>query len=157
VISRGESYRTAAAFGIPFERMLLLDEGQAFEAGDRRLRSLRPPVYDSPYTRGLFDHSTGVYYAADAFCAPMPGEPVDWAEQIPAQLWAEGMARFHHASLCPWVALADEARFRAEVDRIAALNVETIVSAHSPPIGKAAVPRALELLSGLPAAMRALA
>jgi flavorubredoxin len=153
VISRGESYRTAACFGIPAERMLLVDHGQTFAAGDRVLAAIRPPVYDSPYSRGLFDPTTGVYYAADAFCAPMPEKPVDWAEEMPQAFWAEGMARFHYSSLCPWVALVERGRFRAEVDALARLGLETIVSAHSPAIGKAAVPQALELLAGLPDAV----
>jgi flavorubredoxin len=152
VISRGESYRTSACFGIPFERMLVTEDGQAFAAGDRTLRVLRPPVYDSPYTRGLFDHATGVYYASDAFCAPMPEQPVDWAEEMPDPFWAEGMARFHYSTLCPWVGLVDRDRYRAQVDKLAALDPTAIVSAHSPPIGKAGVPRALTLLAGLPEA-----
>lgn len=157
VLSRGESYRAAACFGIPSERIHMVDDGQAFHAGDRTLRAVRPPAYDSPYTRGLFDPSTGVYYAADAFCAPMPGEPVDWTEQIDPALWAEGMARYHYSSLCPWVALADRGLFRAEVDRLAALGAELIVSAHSPTIGKASLLQAYDLMASLPARMAELA
>ena len=153
VTSRGESYRTAASFGIPFERMRMVENGQDFDVGDRVLRAVRPPVYDSPYTRGLFDHSTGVYYASDAFCAPMPEEPVDWTDQMPVQFWAEGMAKFHFSSLCPWVSLVDRRQFRAEVDKLAGLGVEVIASAHSPAIRGAAVARAFELMAGLPSAM----
>jgi flavorubredoxin len=150
VTSHGESFRSAASFGIPFERMRMADNGQDFAVGDRTLKAIRPPVYDSPYTRGLFDPTTGVYYASDAFCAPMPPDPVDWAEEIPDADWAETMARFHHSSLCPWVAFADKALFRAEVGRIEALGVEVIVSAHSPAIRGARVARAFEELARLP-------
>jgi flavorubredoxin len=152
VTSRGESYRTAAALGIPFERMAMVDDDQSFEAGDRRLRAVRPPVYDSPYTRGLFDPVSGVYYASDAFCAPMPAGPVDWAEEMDPAFWEQGMARFHLGSLCPWVTLVDETRFRAEVDRLAALGITTIAGAHTPAIGAAAVPRAFAQMANLPAA-----
>ncbi len=155
ISSRGESFRVNASMGVPFERMRLLDDGEVFEIAGRKLQSLRPPVYDSPYTRGLFDHATRVYYASDAFCAPIPGDPVDWVEEIAPDLWAEGMARFHYSSLCPWVALADRALFRAEVERLGALGMEAIVSGHSPAIRGASVGQALELLARLPDAVPA--
>lgn len=154
ITSRGESFRVAASLGVPVERMRLVDEGESFAVGDRVLTALRPPVYDSPYTRGLLDPSTGVYYASDAFCAPIPGAPVDWTDEIDPDLWAEGLARFHHAALCPWVALVDQTRYRAEVDRLCAREITTIVSAHAPVMRGASVPRAFELLAGLPTAAR---
>lgn len=150
ITSRGESFRAAASLGIPFARMRMLENGQRFAVGDRVLRALRPPVYDSPYTRGLFDESTGVYYAADAFCTPVPEDPVDWVDAIDPRLWAEGFASFHHASLCPWVALADQDKFQREIDTLAGLGVATIVSAHAPPARGGSVERSFELLAGLP-------
>ena len=82
VTSQGESYRASASLGIPLERMRMVGAGEQFHVGDRVLRASRPPVYDSPYTRALHDPSTGVYYAADAFCAPMPLGVVDWSDEI---------------------------------------------------------------------------
>jgi flavorubredoxin len=148
VTSRGESFRVSASLGVPAERLRIVDD--TFDIGDRTLRAIRPPVYDSPYTRGLLDPTTGVYYASDAFCAPMPEGPVDWVDEIPASLWAEGMARFHHASLCPWVALADRTLFRREVDRLAGLDISTIVGAHTPPLRGASVASAFAELARLP-------
>lgn len=152
VTSRGESFRVAASLGVPLERMRMVDNGEHFDAGDRTLLAMRPPVYDSPYTRGLFDASTGVYYASDAFCAPMPDAPVDWVSEIAAPLWSEGMAKFHYGSLCPWLALVDREAFRAEVGRLAALGVKTILGSHTPAIGPESVDQAFALLAGLPAA-----
>lgn len=150
ITSRGESYRCWASFGIPFERMRLVDSGETFDVGDRTLRAVRPPVYDSPYTRGLLDPTTGVYYASDAFCAPMPDEPVDWANQIPERLWADGMATFHHVSLCPWVSLVDQSMFRAEVGKLASLGIDVILGAHTPAIRGERVACALRELANLP-------
>lgn len=152
VTSRSESFRTAASFGVPFERMRMVDNGQDCDVGDRVLKAIRPPVYDSPYTRGVFDPATGVYYASDAFCTSMPEGPVDWVEEIPEDLWEDGMARFHHFSLCPWVALADRDLFRAEVDKIAALEMKVIASSHAPAIRGDSVARALEQMARLPSA-----
>jgi flavorubredoxin len=150
VTSRGESYRTSASFGIPFERIRMVDNGESFEAGGRTFQAIRPPVYDSPYTRGLFDLSTGVYYASDAFCAPMPEEPVDRVDEIPAHMWAEGMARFHHFSVCPWISMVDQARFQTEVDKLAGLGIKVIVGAHTPIITGSSIPQAFEQLAKLP-------
>ena len=110
VTSRGEFYRASASLGIPPGRMRMVEAGEDFDVGNRVLRASRPPVCDSPYTRALHDPSTGVYYAADAFCAPMPEGVVDWSDQIAPPLWAKGMANFHHHTLCPWIAMVDPAR-----------------------------------------------
>lgn len=149
ITSPGESFRTFASFGIPWERIRIVESDQNFSVGDRTLRPVRPPVYDSPYTRGLYDCSTKVYYSSDAFCAPMP-DVVDRVDEIPAPLWAEGMARFHHNALCPWVALVPPARLRAEVDKLAALDIETIVGSHTPVIAKRSIRQAFAQLAALP-------
>lgn len=150
VTSRGESYRMSACLGVPFERMHMTDHGQMFDVGDRMIHAVRPPVYDSPYTRGLFDPVTRVYYASDAFCAPMPEHPVDWTDEMPESLWADGLARFHHSSVCPWISMVDQKRFQAEVDKLAALDIKVIVGAHTPAIRGSAVPVAFDMLARLP-------
>jgi flavorubredoxin len=152
VASLAGSFRTYACLGVPFDRMRMVDDGELLDVGDRVLRAVRPPVYDSPYTRGLFDPKTRVYYASDAFCAPMPADLVDYVDQMPDQTWAEGMARFHHHSLCPWISMVDEGLLKAEVDKLALLDVEVIVGAHTPVIRGSSVPRAFELLAKLPSA-----
>jgi len=128
----------------------MVDSGQSFDVGDCTLHAVRPPVYDSPYTRGLLDPTTRVYYASDAFCAPNPIAPVDWAEEIPAHTWEETMARFHYSSLCPWITMVNQTRFQAEVDKFASLGINTIVGAHTPPIGRSSVSLAFAQLARLP-------
>ena len=150
ISSKPESFRTSGSFGIPLDRIRMVENGQAFEVGDRTLRAFRPPVYDSPYTRGLLDGATRVYYASDAFCAPMPDGLVDRVDEIPAPLWEEGMAQFHHHSLCPWISMVDRDLFGAEVAKLAALGIELIAGAHTPVISGASIPRAFEQLADLP-------
>jgi len=150
VISWAAAGRMCAAFGIPRERIHAVDDGETLDVGDRALRAVRPPVYDSAYTRGVFDPTTRVLHAADAFCAPMPAEPVDHVDQIPVEMWEPGFAMFHHFSLCPWVAMVDETRFRAEVGKLAALDAEVIVAAHTPVISGPSIERAFGLLAALP-------
>lgn len=152
VTSQGESYRAGATLGIAPSRIRVLQPGEDLDAGDRILRLSRPPVYDSPYTRAVFDPMTGVYYGSDAFCAPMPEGPVDWSDEIAPPLWAKGMASFHHHTVCPWIAMVDPARFRPEVDALAVLEPQVIVSAHGPTIRACAVPDALAAMAALPMA-----
>jgi hypothetical protein len=64
--------RFANAFAFPLERCRWLNDGDTFEAGDRTLMALRPPLYDSPATRGLLDQRTRVYWAADSSPPPSP-------------------------------------------------------------------------------------
>jgi flavorubredoxin len=152
VMSWAASGRMCASFGIPRERIRTVDDGETLDVGDRMLRAIRPPVYDSAYTRGLLDPTTGVYHAADAFGALMPAEPVDRVEQMPPRLWEEGMTMVHYHSLCPWLAVVDEVKFRSEVMKLAGYGAEVIVGAHTPVISGSSIGRAFELLAGLPSA-----
>jgi hypothetical protein len=149
--------RYANAFTFALERCLWLDDGESFDAGDRTMAVVRPPVYDAPTTRGLFDTKTGVYWASDCFATPVPGGrgtgtgslARDVAELDP-EFWAHGMTMFGVNGLAPWLRLVDRSLFAAEVRRLIDLATSTVVSAHSPPIGKEALPDALEVLKQLP-------
>jgi len=153
VVNRASSWRTATSFGIVEERIRTVAEGEQFALGSRQLLAQRPPVFDSPYTLGLFDAASRVYYASDAFCAPMPVEPVDRVDEMPDSVWEEGMALYHHNSLCPWIVLVDPDKFRSEVNRLSALAPALIAGAHTPLVPRNSVPRALELMAGLPTAV----
>jgi flavorubredoxin len=153
VMSWAARTRTCAAFGIPHERVRTVDHGQALDVGDRALQAVRPPVFDNAYTRGLFDPTTRVYYAADAFCAPMPAAPVDRVDEMPPAMWAVGFAFFHHNSLCPWITMVDPAKYEAEVAKLAGIGAEVITSSHSAVIPSSSITRAFELLAGLPGAV----
>lgn len=144
------SERMGNAFGIPAGRLRWVDDGDSFDAGDRVLHAVAPPVYDSPATRGLYDPSTHVYWASDCFATPMPAVPVDRAGELPAPMWAEGMAMFHHHALAPWLSMVDRAAFAATVRRLAELDIEVIAGAHTPTVDGTAVPTAMGQIAALP-------
>src|SRR3954453_18224173 len=52
---------------LPLDRVLIVNPGDSFDVGDRHLTAIVPPTFDSPTTRGLYDATTGVYWAADSF------------------------------------------------------------------------------------------
>ncbi|MBV9120431.1 MAG: MBL fold metallo-hydrolase, partial [Chloroflexi bacterium] len=61
--------RLAEEYDLPMNRIRFVNDGESFSIGDRTLIAIRPPVFDSPGTRGVWDAKTGVYYCVDAFGA----------------------------------------------------------------------------------------
>ena len=132
---------------LPTERIRWVADGDEVGAGGRRLLALRPPAYDSPATRGLYDERTGVYWAADCFATAVPCDIDDVAE-LDDDVWTEAFTRFH-TRLSPWIADVDPVRWRRSVGRVAALGATTIASAHGPVIRGSRVVRALDLAADL--------
>jgi flavorubredoxin len=138
------------AFQFPLQRCRWLNAEDALDVGDRRIIAVRPPVYDSPTTRGFLDERSGVYWGVDAFATPCPAEPVPTVADLDGDFWAEGVAMFVHNALSPWLGLVDPVRYAAEVDRVHAMNMTAIATAHSPLIGAASIDDAFGLLRDLP-------
>jgi flavorubredoxin len=142
--------RHTNAFNFPLERCQWINDGESFEAGDRTLTAIRPPLYDSPTTRGLFDGKTGVYWGVDAFACPMPGAVMENAAEFDEGFWPEGMAMFMYNALSPWLSVVDPAKYAAECDRVQALGAKTIATAHSPVISDAQSDKAFQIMRDLP-------
>jgi flavorubredoxin len=143
--------RHSNAFEFPLERTRWVVDGDHLDLADRRLSFVRPPVFDSPTTRGVFDSATGVYWAADAFAAPCTQAIEPTVEELDPAFWAGGMAMFGHNAVAPWLALVDAERYAASVRRVADLGATIIAGGHTPVIGSASIGAALELIGGLPA------
>jgi flavorubredoxin len=147
--------RHTNAFDFPLERCRWMDDGVIFDAGDRQLTLVRPPLYDSPTTRGLFDSQTGVYWAVDCFATPVPGGigvetlACDVAE-LDDEFWTGGMTMFAFNALSPWLRLVDRDRFATEVQRLSDLDISAIISAHSPVISGSKIAEVLAKTRALP-------
>jgi flavorubredoxin len=133
--------RMGASLEVPPTRWRWLRDGDALDVGDRTLQVVRPPIFDSPTTRGLFDPTTSVYWASDAFASPMvtPVRRVADLELVP---WLEGIHTFAQY-ISPWLSLVDAARFQRTVDRIEALEPRVIAGCHTPAIDRGYVGDAL--------------
>ena len=142
--------RFSNAFGFPLHRLRWLNDGESFDLADRRIFAVRPPVYDSPTTRGFLDERSGVYWAADAFPTPCPGDPVPTVSDLDPEFWENGMAMFAHHALSPWLGVVDADRYGAQVDRARGLGASTIAAAHTPLITPASIDDAFALLRRLP-------
>jgi flavorubredoxin len=121
--------RLGGSVDLPIERMRWLDPGDSFVAGDRTLSLVRP-LFDSPATRGLFDHRSGVLWAVDTFGSLFPG-PVYEGDDIPADLYDESFFVLNTWNT-PWVEWLDADRFAAHVRATSSLPIEAVASAHGP-------------------------
>jgi flavorubredoxin len=133
--------RMGASLDVSPLRQRWVGDGEVIDVGDRKLLTVRPPIFDSPTTRGLFDTTTGVYWSSDGFAAPML-TPVRNVADIDADFWSEGMMTFNRY-VSPWITLTDEAKFGATVDRVEALGASAIVGCHTPLIGRDHIDQAL--------------
>lgn len=140
--------RMGESLTVPPSRWRWIGDGDTLDVGDRTLHALRPPIFDSPTTRGLFDPTTGVYWASDSFATPMP-EPVTHVDGLDPDLWTEGIAMFGQY-VSPWLALVDDRRYQATVDRIDALGPTVLAGCHTPAIPGDHVARAIEVTRRTP-------
>ena len=134
---------------LPFDRVRWVRDGETFPAGDRVLAAVRPPLFDNPTTRGLFDTQTRVYWSVDSFGASVP-HPAENAADLDHDAWREGLLlinRLNH----PWHLWLDQAKFHAYLDHVHGLGIEVMPGCHGPAIHGATVDEAFTLIRQLPA------
>ena len=91
---------------------------------------MRPPLFDSSATRGLFDSKTGTYFSADCFGTSVD-EVVQYVDDIPAKDFEEGffwMNRINHV----WYHHIPPEVIEETAVHVRQLNPERIVSGHGP-------------------------
>jgi flavorubredoxin len=122
--------RLVGDYSLPITRMRWVEDGEAFDAGDRLLSAIRPPVFDSPTTRGLYDSKSRVYWAADCFATPVL-VPSENTAELDHEFWTQGFKTFQSA-ISPWHTMLDPVKYNRQIDRIAELDISAIVGAHAP-------------------------
>src|SRR5690606_11967615 len=142
--------RTVRAMTLPLDRMRWVNPGEAFDAGDRTFVAARPPIFDSPTTRGLYDSKTGVYWAADSVASPLPGHVTE-TDDVPEEMWRDRFTLFAQM-VSPWVSMTKPAEFIATVDEIARLRPTVVAGGHMARLHGARLETAMDLLRQLPTA-----
>lgn len=140
--------------GLPPTRCRWLNPGEVLRAGDRTVRAVRPPLFDSAGTRGLFDEATGALWAVDSFATPTPVAVCE-ATDLPADLWADGFRQMNSLEN-PWHAWLDPVAFGSHVDAVAGLSPSAIASCHGPVLRGERLDRAFAMtrnLAGQPPAV----
>ncbi len=93
--------RFSNAFAFPLLRCRWVDDGSHLDLDDRRLHFVRPPLWDSPTTRGVFDTSTEVDWAVDAFATPCSTAVEASVDELDPEAW-----RARHGDVRPPCAVA---------------------------------------------------
>jgi flavorubredoxin len=132
--------RLAGDVHIPLHRVRWINDGESFEAGGRTLFVVRPPLYDAPTTRGLYDPASGVYWAVDTYGTTV-ATAVDDVADLDGDFWDEQFLGLNRMN-SPWHAIVDPARFGQEVARIEHLAPTVLASAHGPVVTGANVAEA---------------
>jgi flavorubredoxin len=141
--------RHTNCFEFPLERCRWIMHDESFSVGDRTLHAVRPPVYDSPTTRGLFDPTTGVYWGVDTFATPLPDPQMAVADLDP-EFWQFGMTLFAFGAVSPWLSMVDHDKYGRFVDTIEGLEITTIASCHSPVLEGPLIKQAFDVIRGFP-------
>lgn len=134
--------RLALERSVPLHRSIWREPGETFDAGDRRIRMVLPPIFDGPATRGLLDERTGVLWAVDSFGALTPGA-VHHVDDLPSDLYDESFREIN-SLVSPWHQWLDADRYARHVDSIEALRPSAIASAHGPILTGDAIPDAFD-------------
>ena len=115
---------------LPLERMRWLNIGESVDLGDRELVMVRPPMFDSPSTRGFFDTTSRMLWGADTFGSAFPGAVYE-ADEIPADVYDPSFVMLNMMNT-PWLEWADADRFGALTQTTESLPIELVASAHGP-------------------------
>lgn len=129
---------------LPLDRCRWVNDGESFDVGDRSLLALRPPVFDAPTTRGLFDPATGFYWAVDCFGSLVP-EHITNVTDMDSDMWEETFLHMNRL-VSPWHSLVDPAKYDRFLRRLESLEIEVIGSAHGTATAGSNVARSFELL-----------
>jgi flavorubredoxin len=122
--------RLGLEIDLPLHRIRSVDHGERFDAGDRTLHLFRPPIFDGPTTRGLYDPTTATMWIVDSFASLVTGpDALRDANEVPAEMYEETF-RVFNSMISPWHQWLDPAVYRRHVDEVEAMGVLTVASAH---------------------------
>jgi flavorubredoxin len=140
--------RMAEEWETPIERCRFVNDGDTIDVGDRTLVAVRPPLFDNPTTRALFDPSTSVLWSVDTFATNLP-TPMGEIGELADDEFRDGQL-FGGRLVSPWAAWLDSAKFGAVVDRSERLGAEVVAGCHTPVLRGPRIAEAFDLLHRLP-------
>jgi hypothetical protein len=140
--------RMATWWQVPLERVHAIRPGDKLPVGDRTLRAVSPPVYDSPMSIGIVDESTGALFSVDAFGALLP-EATQNVADVPPDALAGGMVGWA-TSDSPWLHVVDRDQFGGVLERVKSVQPTHIFSSHLPAASGSSLDHFLQVLETVP-------
>jgi flavorubredoxin len=142
--------RLTGAVELDPRRMRWVVSGETLDIGDRTLVFERPPLFDSPTTRAVFDPSTGLYWGGDLGAAP-GADPIVHADEASADEVAGSFVVAQRWN-SPWFEMLDDRAYQAAVSRLDDLGITTWANTHGPVYQGDHITRAIDLLRSVTAA-----
>ncbi|MGD2130654.1 MAG: MBL fold metallo-hydrolase [Lysobacterales bacterium] len=116
---------------VAMDRIYFLNPGEELDVGDRRLKALRPPTFDSPATTGFLDEKSHTLFSADSFGAVLP-ETAEEAGDLDKDVLRSGQVLWTTVD-SPWLHRMDKRELAAGLDTIRGMAPERVLSGHLPP------------------------
>ena len=132
---------------LPMQRVRVVNPGETLTLPDRTLTAVRPPTYDSPATLGVVDSKTRAFFCADSFGAVL-SEVDDDLSGLGAPALRASMHLWSSID-SPWVENLSQTRWDQALERLRALDLDWLLSAHLPP-GKGRTDELLGIYRDLP-------
>jgi flavorubredoxin len=132
---------------LPLDRMRWIEAGQSFDAGDRTIHLFKPPIFDGPTTRGVYDSKTAVAWVVDTFACLVPGAVHD-VHDVPREMVEDTLPMFN-SMVSPWHQWLDRNAYRRHVDDVEALGILAAASAHGPVMTGDALHAAFDVVRNL--------
>jgi hypothetical protein len=107
----------------------------------------KPPIFDGPTTRGLYDSKTAAMWSVDSFACFTTGA-VHRVQELPRELVEESMPALN-SLVSPWHQWLDPAAYRRHVDEVEALGALAVASAHGPILSGDAIQDAFDVVRAL--------
>lgn len=115
--------------GMDVSRVQVVMPGDELTLGNRRLRAVRPPIYDAPETLGFIDDA-GAMYTVDSFGAVLP-EVTPNLDDVDETTLRNGMVAWG-ALDAPWQADLDPALRERRFGAVEKLSPSLLMTAHLP-------------------------
>ena len=111
--------RHTNCFDFPLDRCRWIMDDESFDIGDRTLHAVRPPVYDSPTTRGLFDPDDRRVLGGRHLRHAAARSAASAIADLDPEFWQFGMTLFALGAVSPWLSMVDHDKYGRYVDTVA--------------------------------------
>lgn len=111
-------------------RVHILNDGDSLDIGDRTVHAVRPPLYDSSATTGIWDPKSEIYYGADCF-GVVTGDVPEYTDEMPRNEFEDAFFFMNRANHI-WFEHVEPKVLAAEAEKIKGLGAKMLVSGHGP-------------------------